>query len=237
MAQQSMEQLEEQLGRIRALLGRRGRRGGGWLGLLGGLGLGALIGGAVAFALRSREEEEYAPPPAPLASAPPARREEESVVLQGRPAPASARAAEPDDAPIRLKPPVAAPAPAAGADTPEATSGWVAPATGEAAPTPGAAPLPAAAAPQGAAAAPAATEEETPAAELIEAPVADLYPGSVAPTDGQCPPSHPIKGNINRNSELIFHTPGGNNYDQTHPEACFASEEDAEAAGFRKARG
>ncbi|MFN8513881.1 MAG: hypothetical protein U0841_15120 [Chloroflexia bacterium] len=56
------------------------------------------------------------------------------------------------------------------------------------------------------------------------------------PTDGQCPASHPIKGNINRNGLLIFHTPDSNNYERTKAEACFASEADAEAAGFRKSR-
>ena len=48
-----------------------------------------------------------------------------------------------------------------------------------------------------------------------------------------CPESHPIKGNA---SSRIFHVEEGRSYKATIPEFCFATEEDALAAGFRKAR-
>ena len=46
-----------------------------------------------------------------------------------------------------------------------------------------------------------------------------------------------IKGNINSKSEKIYHVPGGASYEQTKAEMMFCTEEEAEAAGFRKAGG
>lgn len=43
-----------------------------------------------------------------------------------------------------------------------------------------------------------------------------------------------IKGNINSKGEKIYHLPGGIYYDQTIPEVWFKTEEEAQAAGFRK---
>lgn len=57
------------------------------------------------------------------------------------------------------------------------------------------------------------------------------------PVDGVCPASHPIKGNRGSMGAMIYHVPGGRNYDRTKPEACFASIEEAEAAGYRAPRG
>lgn len=57
------------------------------------------------------------------------------------------------------------------------------------------------------------------------------------PVDGTCPASHPIKGNRGSMGALIYHVPGGRNYDRTKPEACFATEADAQAAGYRAPRG
>jgi len=63
------------------------------------------------------------------------------------------------------------------------------------------------------------------------------FPNSVPPLSvSDCPESHPIKGNISSSGEKIYHVPGGASYRQTHPEACFATEADAQAAGFRRAR-
>jgi micrococcal nuclease len=45
-----------------------------------------------------------------------------------------------------------------------------------------------------------------------------------------------IKGNINSKGEKIYHVPGGRYYDVTVPEVWFATEEEAEAAGFRRAK-
>lgn len=49
-----------------------------------------------------------------------------------------------------------------------------------------------------------------------------------------------IKGNVNSKGEKIFHVPGGVSYNRTvvdpeHGEAWFCTEEEAVAAGFRKA--
>lgn len=45
-----------------------------------------------------------------------------------------------------------------------------------------------------------------------------------------CPDGYPVKGNA---SSRIFHLPGESSYDRTVPEICFATAEDATAAGFR----
>ncbi|WP_249935140.1 cell wall-binding repeat-containing protein [Mobiluncus mulieris] len=54
-----------------------------------------------------------------------------------------------------------------------------------------------------------------------------------APTGGVCPAHAPIKGNAN---SMIYHMPGQRFYNRTIPEACFATESDARAAGYRKAK-
>lgn len=79
---------------------------------------------------------------------------------------------------------------------------------------------------------------ETPPAEKRSGPVefaATDEPAQrwVEPVDGACPVSHPIKGNAGSG---IFHVPGGTSYERTVPERCYASEADAEADGFRKAK-
>ena len=55
----------------------------------------------------------------------------------------------------------------------------------------------------------------------------------VDPIDGECPASYPVKGNA---GSMIFHVPGGMSYERTVPERCYATEADAEADGFRKAK-
>ncbi|MEJ8545421.1 thermonuclease family protein [Brevibacillus borstelensis] len=50
----------------------------------------------------------------------------------------------------------------------------------------------------------------------------------------ETPPSGKlIKGNINSKGEKIYHVPGSRNYEQTKPEVWFATEEEAQAAGYR----
>jgi uncharacterized membrane protein HdeD (DUF308 family) len=44
------------------------------------------------------------------------------------------------------------------------------------------------------------------------------------------PPSYPLKGNAN---SRIYHAPGGQSYDETIAEICFATDQDAVNAGFR----
>lgn len=51
-----------------------------------------------------------------------------------------------------------------------------------------------------------------------------------------CPASHPIKGNVSSSGERIYHVPGGAFYARTKPEECFATEQDAQAAGYRKSQ-
>ena len=57
---------------------------------------------------------------------------------------------------------------------------------------------------------------------------------SVQPNeDGSCPSSAPIKGSNNQK----YHLPGGRYYDHTKARMCFASEADAQRAGYVKAKG
>jgi hypothetical protein len=63
------------------------------------------------------------------------------------------------------------------------------------------------------------------------AAVAASTGAGVAPVDAwNCPASHPFKGN--RNS-MIYHPPNGRYYAKTKPEECFATANDAVAAGYR----
>jgi micrococcal nuclease len=55
--------------------------------------------------------------------------------------------------------------------------------------------------------------------------------GGVPPmAENSCPPGYPIKGN---GDSGIYHVPGGAYYDVTNPEEGFATEADAQAAGYR----
>jgi hypothetical protein len=56
----------------------------------------------------------------------------------------------------------------------------------------------------------------------------------VAPVDGACPVSHPVKVNA---SSGIYHMPGGRFYDRTRPERCYSDPAAAEADGYRAAKG
>ena len=53
-------------------------------------------------------------------------------------------------------------------------------------------------------------------------------------SSGSCPADYPIKGNAN---SRIYHRPSDQSYEHTIPEFCFASEQDAQRAGFRAPRG
>ena len=82
------------------------------------------------------------------------------------------------------------------------------------------------------AAAPAPAEEPVEGAEAAEDVEAPYGPGSHAPLedDGQ-PEGFEIKGNAD---SMLYHVPGSHFYNQTKAEVWFATEEDAEAAGFSK---
>lgn len=65
--------------------------------------------------------------------------------------------------------------------------------------------------------------------------------GEVVPDPTPAPPCEIIKGNISRNGEKIYHVPGGASYGQVKinekaGEKFFCSEEEAVAAGWRKAQ-
>lgn len=59
--------------------------------------------------------------------------------------------------------------------------------------------------------------------------------GRAAPVGRSCLAGFPIKGNRTTTSgEWIYHVPGGAYYDRTLPEECFATEVDAQVAGYRR---
>lgn len=51
-----------------------------------------------------------------------------------------------------------------------------------------------------------------------------------------CTSDEPIKGNINLEGERIYHVPDGEFYEATRPEQCFATEKEAQQAGFRASK-
>lgn len=55
----------------------------------------------------------------------------------------------------------------------------------------------------------------------------------VAPVDGECPSGFTVKANDNSG---IYHVPGGRFYARTVPERCYATADDAEADGYRRAK-
>lgn len=55
----------------------------------------------------------------------------------------------------------------------------------------------------------------------------------IVPSGELCPPSHPVKATLARR---IFRTPEMPGYDQDRPDRCYASEGDAVADGFTRAR-
>ena len=71
--------------------------------------------------------------------------------------------------------------------------------------------------------------------ELPEPPPPPTATSGGAPplTGGDCPSEAPIKGNA---SSGIYHVPGGQFYDRTNAEECFAAESDAQDAGYRASR-
>jgi large subunit ribosomal protein L22 len=84
----------------------------------------------------------------------------------------------------------------------------------------------------------AAEAEDTEAIETGEVSSAEVDeeapfgPGSHAPLeDGGAPEGFEVKGNAN---SMLYHVPGSRSYEQTKAEVWFATEEDAEAAGFAK---
>lgn len=76
----------------------------------------------------------------------------------------------------------------------------------------------------------------TPAVTPEPAPVATAAVAPQRQGNGPGPNGETIKGNINSKGEKIYHVPGGASYNRTQPERWFFTEEDAQAAGFRRAK-
>jgi hypothetical protein len=53
---------------------------------------------------------------------------------------------------------------------------------------------------------------------------------------GNCPTTHPVKGNINSTGERIYHLPTSTYYTRTRAESCFSDTTAAEIYGFRPPR-
>ncbi len=73
---------------------------------------------------------------------------------------------------------------------------------------------------------------------VAEIPVAGHPDGDppdrwVVPDEGACPVSHPVKARL---ASGIFHVPGGQSYDRTRADRCYADPAAAEADGLRRAK-
>lgn len=72
---------------------------------------------------------------------------------------------------------------------------------------------------------------------FIDRHLAD-HPGIEPDQTGDCPLSHPIKGNFTTYSgeQCIYHMPGQRFYNKTKAEQCYATEADARRDGCRKSK-
>ena len=76
------------------------------------------------------------------------------------------------------------------------------------------------------------TSTPAPTADAATA-AATSEPDWIAPVNGTCPLSHPVKGNAH---SRIYHVPGGRFYDSTAPERCYRDASAAEADGMRASK-
>ena len=75
-----------------------------------------------------------------------------------------------------------------------------------------------------------------PAAASAQAPPrAPERPGIAPETPWACPASHPIKGYLTDESGRVYHRPGSRYYEETSPDRCYATEEEARGDGSRRA--
>ena len=74
---------------------------------------------------------------------------------------------------------------------------------------------------------------DIPLPPIAAVPTRAIGEGGVPPDGVDCPDDFPIKGNVRSDGTKIYHTPRDSSYKNTHPEQCFATAADAEAAGFR----
>jgi hypothetical protein len=71
-----------------------------------------------------------------------------------------------------------------------------------------------------------------PISEPASTPAVAVAAAWIVPTNGSCPDGYPIKVA----SSGIYHLPGGQFYERTVAERCYASTEAAEADGYRAAK-
>lgn len=202
-----VQRLEAQIAGVQRRLAQDDVRDPRWVGFLGGLALGALAGVLLARLLAARGEEES------IAALPDV---DDAILLHESPRHAVAASQSASAAPETVADEGADPLAAAELEDPHALAEIAeqAEAGEESVPT----------------------EAEAAPAEPAAA-AAPSSPGRVDPVDGGCPESHPIKGNHSSSGDYIYHVPSSRNYSRTNPESCFATEEDAIAAGFRAPRG
>jgi hypothetical protein len=74
-----------------------------------------------------------------------------------------------------------------------------------------------------------------PARFAAAAPPAEQRSPSSAATTTDAEPERRVKGNVRHDGEKIYHLPGDPAYERTNAEQTFATAEEAEAAGFRRA--
>jgi hypothetical protein len=75
---------------------------------------------------------------------------------------------------------------------------------------------------------------EPPVAAVGDLATEEPAAGWVAPVDGSCPVTHPVK--VAAGSK-VFHEPGGRFYERTRPQRCYVDAAAAEADGYRAAKG
>jgi micrococcal nuclease len=82
------------------------------------------------------------------------------------------------------------------------------------------------------------SQSSPPATPTTLAASAPARPGMAPGFDGQCPPTHPIKGDATMYSaeRCIAHRPGGEFYEVTRAERCYATESEARLDGCRASR-
>lgn len=81
----------------------------------------------------------------------------------------------------------------------------------------------------------AAVEQAMEVAEHAVEQTVEATRGAAAQARKAAEPERLIKGNISARGEKIYHLPGQSSYERTQAEELFASEADAQAAGYRRA--
>jgi len=59
--------------------------------------------------------------------------------------------------------------------------------------------------------------------------------GATAGKETSSEPEKKVRGNVRANGDKVYHLPGDPNYDRVNAEQTFATREEAEAAGYRRA--